>query len=66
MQDDIKMIKRFLAMEDTKRMKFAIDPTEGKPKDYDNKDDEIEKNLADGIAVDQQHFEYDKEIRPVF
>jgi len=46
MQDDIKTIKRFLAMEDTKegkRMRFAIDPTEGKPKDYEDKDDEIEK-----------------------
>ena len=46
MQDDIKMIKRFLAMNDSKegkRMSFAIDPTEGKPKDYQDKDDEIEK-----------------------
>ena len=46
MQDDIKMIKRVLAMNDSKegkRMSFAIDPTEGKPKDYQDKDDEIEK-----------------------
>lgn len=44
MQDDIKMIKRLLAMEDFKegkRMKFAIDPTTGKPKDYDK--DEVDK-----------------------
>ena len=37
MQDDIRMMKRHLKMEDVeeeKRMKFALDPTEGKPADY--------------------------------
>ena len=44
MQDDLRHIKRHLKMEDMeehKRMKFAIDPTEGKSKDY--KDDVLDK-----------------------
>ena len=41
MQDDIRVMKRHLKIEDVegeKRMKFAIDPTQGRPGDYAKED----------------------------
>jgi len=67
MQDDIKMIKRLLAMEDFKegkRMKFAIDPTTGKPKDYDK--DEVDKRTLHLGSDWTSNISNETEIRPVF
>ena len=49
MQDDIRVMKRHLKIEDVegeKRMKFAIDPTQGRPGDYAKEDLDLGSQLV--------------------